>query len=65
LSNGLPSTNAHLTVLRDAFSIGANPPYPLVFGSRSGQLFASMDGGESWRLVTSYLPPILCVRVLD
>ena len=28
-------------------------------------LFASVDSGESWRLVTSYLPPILCVRVLD
>jgi len=65
LSHGLPSTNAHLTVLRDAFTIGTNPPCPLVFGSKSGQLFASVDNGESWRLVTSYLPPILCVRVLD
>jgi hypothetical protein len=52
-------------VLRDAFTIGTNPPCPLVFGSKSGQLFASVDNGESWRLVTSYLPPILCVRVLD
>ena len=65
MSDGLPSTNAHLTVVHDAFSVGSNPPYTLVFGSKSGQLFASVDGGESWRLVTSYLPPILCVRVLD
>jgi hypothetical protein len=65
LSYGLPGTNAHLTVLRDAFTVGANPPCPLVFGSKSGQVFASVDSGESWRLVTSYLPPILCVRVLD
>jgi len=65
LTYGLPNTNAYLTVLRDAFTVGSNAPYPLVFGSKSGQLFASVDGGDSWRLVTSYLPPILCVRVLD
>jgi photosystem II stability/assembly factor-like uncharacterized protein len=65
LSEGLPRSNAHLTVLRDAFSIGADQPCPLVFGTKSGQIFASVDGGESWRLVTSYLPPILCVRVLE
>jgi hypothetical protein len=65
LADGLPGTNAYLTVLRDAFAIGSEPPYPLVFGSKSGHVFASMDSGESWRLVASYLPPILCVRVLD
>lgn len=63
--DGLPSVNANLTVLRDAFSIGTSLPFPLAFGSRSGHVFASADGGDSWRLVTSYLPPILCVRVLE
>jgi len=65
MTEGLPSTNAYMTVLRDAFTIGGSPPYPLVFGSRSGHLFASVDGADSWRLVTSFLPPILCVRVLE
>ena len=65
LSEGLPSMSAHLTVLRDAFTVGTSPPCALVFGSKSGHLFASVDGGDSWRLVTSCLPPILCVRVLD
>ena len=65
LSDGLPGTSAFLTVLRDAFDIATELPYPLVFGSKSGDVFASLDGGDSWRLVTSYLPPILCVRVLD
>jgi len=64
MSDGLPGTNAHLTVLGDAFTVEADPPYALVFGSRSGQLFASVDSGESWRVVASYLPPVLCVRVL-
>ncbi len=65
LSDGLPGTHAYLTVLRDAFTIGADPPYPLAFGSKSGHVFASQDSGDSWRLVTSYLPPVLCVRVLE
>ena len=65
LSDGLPGTHAYVTVLRDAFTIGSDPPYPLVFGTKSGHLFASQDSGDSWRLVASYLPPILCVRVLE
>ena len=65
LSDGLPGTDAYLTVLRDALTIGAMAPYPIVFGSKSGHVFASQDGGDYWRVVTSYLPPVLCVRVLD
>jgi photosystem II stability/assembly factor-like uncharacterized protein len=62
---GLPSTNAHMTVLRDAFDVGTSLPYPLAFGCRSGHIFASVDGADSWRLVAAYLPPILCLRVLE
>lgn len=64
-SVGLPASAAHVTVLRDALAIGSAPPYPIVFGTRSGHSFASVDGGEYWRLVAAYLPPVLCVRVLD
>ena len=65
LVDGLPSENAYVTVLRDAFDVGKTPPFPLVFGTRSGHVFASQDGGDSWRNVASFLPPILCVRVLE
>ncbi|HET9092286.1 MAG TPA: hypothetical protein VFN50_07745 [Acidimicrobiales bacterium] len=65
LGNGLPASHAHLTVLRDAFDIGREPPYPLVFGTRTGQVYASADGGENWRLFVDYLPPVLCTRVLS
>jgi hypothetical protein len=64
LTSGLPQVAAHITVLRDAFDAGANPPYPLVFGTRTGQIYASGDGGGTWRLFADHLPPILCVRVL-
>ncbi len=65
LGDGLSSEHAHTTVVSDAFAIGHTSPYPLVFGTRAGQLFASLDRGQSWRLVSSGLPPVLCVRVLD
>jgi hypothetical protein len=65
LGNGLPAANAHLTVLRDAFDIGSTAPFPLVFGTRTGQVYASADGGETWRLFAGNLPPILCTRVLS
>ena len=65
MGSGLPATNANMTVLRDAFDVGESLPFPLVFGAKSGHIFASVDGAESWRLVTAYLPPILCLRVLE
>ena len=65
LSDGLPGPHAYVSVLSDALTIGSEPPYPVVFGSQSGHVFASQDGGDTWRLVASYLPPILCVRVLN
>jgi hypothetical protein len=34
----------------------------LYFGTRSGKLFASRDGGAAWRAIAEGLPPILCVK---
>jgi hypothetical protein len=34
----------------------------LLFGSTTGNLYASDDGGESWQMVSNHLPPIYCVR---
>lgn len=65
LGTGLPRRDAHFTVLRDGFSVGASAPYPLVLGTRTGHVFASADAGETWRLFVDHLPPVLCVRVLD
>lgn len=65
LGVGLPQQNAYLTVLGDAFTIGEAAPYALAFGTKAGELFASLDSGESWRLVASEMPPVLCVRILQ
>jgi len=49
-------------VLRDAFSADALDPAGLYFGTRGGQLYGSNDEGESWRAITEFLPPVLCVK---
>lgn len=64
LGRGLPTRDAYLTVLRDGFTVGEEAPYPLVFGTRTGQVYASVDSGEQWRLYADHLPPVLCARVL-
>ena len=59
---GLPSRDAYLTVLRQAFArAGQGPELELYFGATSGEVFGSPDGGESWSTVASRLPPVFSV----
>jgi photosystem II stability/assembly factor-like uncharacterized protein len=62
--DGLPSENAYLTVLRQAFgSQGAGAAMELYFGSTSGDVFGSADAGRSWFSAATMLPPVYSVRV--
>jgi len=62
LARGLPQEDAFETVLRDALCTDRLPQAGVYFGTRSGKLFASRDGGDRWRLIADGLPPVLCVR---
>lgn len=61
-SEGLPQQHVYVTVLREAMDTDAASPCGVYFGTSTGHLFASRDGGEHWRLVTAFLPRILSVR---
>lgn len=63
VGRGLPADN-YAGVLRDAFGADSLDPAGLYFGTSSGQLFASADEGESWRLLPAQFPRILAVRPL-
>ncbi len=62
LTVGLPQRDAYLTVLRDGFATDGRDPAGLYFGTRTGELFASGDEGDSWELLAGWLPPVLCVK---
>jgi hypothetical protein len=62
LTRGLPQKDAFETVLRDALCTDRLPRAGVYFGTRSGKVFGSSDGGERWRVLAEGLPPVLCVR---
>ncbi len=59
---GLPQREAWLTVLRDGFTTDGLDPAGLYFGTRTGEVFASVDDGDRWRLLHEHLPPVLAIR---
>ncbi len=60
-SDGLPQRDAYVSVLREAMASDGAEPCGVYFGTSSGHLFASRDGGTSWRLVAGFLPRILSI----
>lgn len=61
LTNGLPQANAYDLVLRHALDVDASGSH-LAFGSTTGNLFTTADGGDRWHAVANHLPPIYSVR---
>lgn len=61
LTDGLPQEHAYVSILRDAMTNDALDPVGVYFGTSSGQVFASADGGEHWHMVAGFLPKILSV----
>src|SRR5207247_7349771 len=64
LVKGLPQKDALETVLRDAMDADAMNPAGVYFGTRSGTVWGSANGGASWAQVATGLPPVLCVRAV-
>jgi photosystem II stability/assembly factor-like uncharacterized protein len=64
-SAGLPDKHVYVTVLREAMAIDNRDPCGVYFGTSGGQLFASVDAGERWTELASYLPRILSVKACE
>ncbi len=61
LRAGLPQSHAYDLVFRHALDIDQRGER-LAFGSTTGSLWLSEDGGEHWLCVSTHLPPIHAVR---
>ncbi|MGH9118762.1 MAG: WD40/YVTN/BNR-like repeat-containing protein [Acidimicrobiales bacterium] len=62
LTEGLPQIHAFSTVLRDAMTTDDATPAGVYFGTRTGDVFASRDEGDTWSAVANFLPDVLVVR---
>jgi hypothetical protein len=65
LTEGLPQQHAYVSILRDALCNDQLSPVGLYFGTSSGHLFGSRNGGASWRLIAGFLPRILSVSAFS
>jgi hypothetical protein len=63
LDRGLPQRDAHLGVLREGMAVDRDDAPGLYFGTSTGQVFASVDEGDSWTELAGYLPSIASVEV--
>lgn len=61
---GFPAEHAWWTVKRQAMSVDSHAKTGLYFGTTSGELWASRDGGERWALIARHLPEIYGVEAL-
>jgi photosystem II stability/assembly factor-like uncharacterized protein len=62
LFRGLPQKGAYETVLRDALTTDSLSPAGVYFGTRSGQIYGSIDDGKTWKRLLEGLPPVVCVK---
>jgi len=62
--DGLPQRDAYLGVLREAMARDELDPVGVYFGTSTGQLFASADGGSSWDAISTTFPPIWSVEAV-
>jgi hypothetical protein len=65
LTDGLPDEPYYPSVLRDAMCADDADPAGVYFGTRSGDVYASRDEGDSWSQVAAHLPDVLCVRAAE
>jgi photosystem II stability/assembly factor-like uncharacterized protein len=61
LTKGLPQEHAYDLVFRHALDVD-DTGSRLAFGSTTGNVWISEDGGDSWQTVSSTLPPVYAVR---
>jgi hypothetical protein len=62
LDNGLPE-RAWYTVKRQAMTTDSDDPVGVYFGTTCGEIWASVDEGESWQQIAAHLPEIFSVEI--
>ena len=61
LRNGLPQQDAYDLVFRHALDV-CHRGDRLAFGSTTGSLWMTENGGDGWKTLSKHLPPVYAVR---
>lgn len=61
LRKGLPQEHAYDLVFRHCLDVDGSGAR-LAFGSTTGSVWVSENGGDEWQTVSNHLPPVYCVR---
>ena len=64
ITDGLPQSGMYSAVMRDAAAVDDSDPTGVYFGTRSGTVFASNDGGDSFSTIATNLPDVLSVKAV-
>ena len=62
LTKGLPQQDCYVDILRDAMATDSLDSFGLYFGTTGGQVYASVDDGDSWSAIVRDLPPVVSVE---
>jgi putative addiction module CopG family antidote len=63
LTQGLPSRDCYVNVLRDAMAVDTLEPCGVYVGTTGGQVYASADAGDHWAPIVRDLPAVVSVEV--
>ncbi len=63
LTKGLPQQHCYVNVLRDAMAVDALDDCGIYFGTTSGTVYCSPNGGDSWNAIVRDLPAVYSVEV--
>jgi photosystem II stability/assembly factor-like uncharacterized protein len=62
LAKGLPQKDCYVDILRDSMSTDLLDQAGIYFGTTGGQVYASIDSGDSWVAIVRDLPPVMSVE---
>lgn len=62
LKTGLPAGKAFFHIYRQAMCADTADEAGIYFGTSTGQIFYSLNGGDSWAALATYLPPVFSLE---
>jgi len=63
LTEGLPQNDSYVNVLRSAMTVDTLDSCGIYFGTTGGQVYGSIDSGDTWKPIVRDLPKVLSVEV--